>query len=296
MNGIIYTIIQMRREMGFIKVNVFGAMFLLVATCSLNAHIPNGSFDANSTLPTSWEIDPSGIPPEIRQIFSTFENPYPSNMEVNLPPFDGQYFLLLKSDARSHSQANFSQISQKITVRAGQRITGAYFFSTGDYIPYDDTATIKLIPDPCSNPVGLTEITLAKKSVGDVGSYQTMQGWQKFTNDFNDANAGTYTLILRVADAIDNIYTSRLAVDGLKIECNYVLAGDINSDCVVNFYDFALLANQWLNTCDSTLCNGADINPTPDGTVDFTDLAVLAANWLVDCGVIDPNPMICVPR
>jgi hypothetical protein len=283
--------------MAFIKVNALFVVVFLAAACPLNAQILNGSFDANSTLPTSWQIDQDGVPPEIRQIFSTFESPYPSNTEVNLPPFDDQYFLLLKSDDRRHPQTNFSQISQKITVHAGQRISGVYFFSTGDYIPYDDTATIKLIPDPCSNSVGLTEILLAKKSVADVNSYQCMSGWETFTHDFNDANAGTYTLTLRVADAIDNIYTSRLAVDALKIECIYVLAGDINSDCIVNFLDFALLANQWLGECTPEQPCSANINePTPDNIVDFADLAVLAEHWLIDCGVIDPDPAICEPR
>ena len=216
---------------------------------------------------------------------------------MKLLPVDGSYFLLLKSDDRRHSQTNFSQISQKITIRAGQRISGEYFFSTGDYMPYDDTATIKLIPDPCSNSVGLTEILLAKKSVADVNSYQCMSGWKPFTHDFNDANAGTYMLTVRVQDAIDNIYTSRIAVDALKIECRYLLAGDINSDCVVNFYDFAILANQWLNTCSPQTPCSANINePTPDTIVDFADLAVLAEHWLIDCGVIDPDPAVCVPR
>lgn len=114
--------------MVFIKVNAFVAIFLLAATCSLNAQILNGSFDANSSGPMSWEIDPSGVPPEIRNTFSTLEIPYPSNTEVKLQPVDGSYFLLLKSDDRRHSQTNFSQISQKITIRAGQRISGEYFF------------------------------------------------------------------------------------------------------------------------------------------------------------------------
>ncbi len=43
--------------------------------------------------------------------------------------------------------------------------------------------------------------------------------------------------------------------------CLYVLAGDLNDDCKVDFSDFALLA----------------------------------ANWLIDCN-IDPNDPACVPK
>ena len=301
--GIIRMFIWEKRR-GSFYIGAFLAAILLGCTCSLNAQLLNGSFDANSMVPTSWQIDPLGVPPEIRQSFNTTDplELYPSNIEVNLPPIDGQYFLLLKSDKRSHPQANFSQISQKITVRAGQSITGAYFFSTGDYVPYDDTATIKLIPDPCSNPTNLTEILLAKKSVTDVGSYQTMLDWEIFIHDFNDVEAGTYILTLRVEDAIDNIYTSRFAVDDLKIisapepndpNCHDTLIGDINGDCRVDFFDFALLANEWFNICEEpTWCNKSDIDNST--MVDFIDLTRMTTNWLIDCNA-DPNNTACTP-
>jgi hypothetical protein len=203
-------------------------------------------------------------------------------------PFDGQHFVLLKSDDRE-VLANFSQISQRIVVLPGQRITGVYFFSTGDYMPYNDTAMIKLIPDPCSNP-NFAEIMLAHRSVEEVGSFQTMQGWEVFTHDFNDGDAGEYTLILRVEDMFDRIYTSRLAVDAVKL-C-YLPPGDINGDCMVNFYDFAFLANQWLNDCNETHCDKADINQS--FKVDFGDLMILATNWLINCDAT-PNEQACLP-
>jgi hypothetical protein len=56
-------------------------------------------------------------------------------------------------------------------------------------------------------------------------------------------------------------------------------AGDINGDCHVDFFDFAWLAEQWLNACDSlTWCNDSDINHS--GKVDFSDLSILTGNWL----------------
>jgi hypothetical protein len=286
----------------FSIVEIIATVFLTIP-CALQAQIPNGSFEEfdlnDPNKPLSWQIDPNGVPLEIRQSFSTAETPWPSNAypPIIVEPFDGQYFILLKSDSENHrplAATDFAQLYQTITVEPGQHITGVYFFSTGDYIPYDDFATIKLIPDPCSNPdpKKLTEITLAEKSVSDVGSYQTMPDWERFARDFNDAEAGTYTLVLRIEDAIDHIYTSRLAVDALKL-CS-PSPSDINKDCVVNFFDFAMLAAQWSNDCndcnDPNLCRKSDIDHSR--VVDFNDLLILAQDWLIDCDA-EPNGPAC---
>ncbi|MDD5063222.1 MAG: hypothetical protein PHQ35_00480 [Phycisphaerae bacterium] len=50
--------------------------------------------------------------------------------------------------------------------------------------------------------------------------------------------------------------------------------GDLDCDCVVNFRDFAILANEWLETG----CCEADLYE--DNKVDFNDLAILVDNWL----------------
>jgi hypothetical protein len=52
---------------------------------------------------------------------------------------------------------------------------------------------------------------------------------------------------------------------------------DLNKDCYVDSFDFAIIANQWLQTGDLS----ADIAPDGgDSTVNEYDLAVLAENWL----------------
>jgi len=35
----------------------------------------------------------------------------------------------------------------------------------------------------------------------------------------------------------------------IREPCQYVLAGDVNDDCKVNFYDFAKMAENWLINC-----------------------------------------------
>jgi hypothetical protein len=58
------------------------------------------------------------------------------------------------------------------------------------------------------------------------------------------------------------------------------LAGDIALPYGVDLADFAVLSNQWGNTCDpSDNCNNADIDQS--GQVGIEDLAKLAENWLV---------------
>jgi hypothetical protein len=53
--------------------------------------------------------------------------------------------------------------------------------------------------------------------------------------------------------------------------------GNVDGDCDVDMTDYALFAQQWLQT-GCGLCNKADF--TSDGNVDFYDLSELAANWL----------------
>lgn len=277
LNGIIYTIIPVRRNMAFIKVNAFFAIFLLAASSGLNAQIPNdvnnGSFeladDANS--PIGW--DKIGWVQEIKRltIFTAYdkdENP------ITIHPVDGNSFVILKSGG-GDSFNYYGQLSQIISVNAGQSIRGVYFFATDDWVPpFNDTGVVKLIPaDPCSglpDPC-FPEIILAYKDVNSVTYYNQRNGgsmadWGRFSHTF-DSN-GTYILTLRVEDFVgDYAYSSYLAVDALIIDqppvpiCIYNLIGDINHDCKVDFVDFAMMA----------------------------------ANWLVDCNVIPNDPAVCLP-
>jgi hypothetical protein len=55
---------------------------------------------------------------------------------------------------------------------------------------------------------------------------------------------------------------SKRSADFSKVD--YASAGCVPGDCVIDFRDFAVLANEWLDT------------------VDFRDLIILADNWLVE--------------
>jgi hypothetical protein len=76
--------------------------------------------------------------------------------------------------------------------------------------------------------------------------------------------------------------------------CPYILQGDINGDCIVDFYDYALLADEWLNTCSSPYwCDDGDIDHST--AVDLLDLELLSQNWLIDCQETPSDPK-CVTR
>ena len=77
--------------------------------------------------------------------------------------------------------------------------------------------------------------------------------------------------------------------------CPYVLMGDLNYDCIVDFSDYSILAAQWLEgACGQPYwCDECDMDQA--GGVNAGDLGCLAENWLIDCLATPENPA-CTPR
>ena len=87
-------------------------------------------------------------------------------------------------------------------------------------------------------------------------------------NDFVDIAAGRlYCLALKTDGSIiswpaQSLHTPPVGNDfiaiaagynhslALKKDCQYVLAGDLNNDCKVDFSDLAIMASHWLIDCD----------------------------------------------
>jgi hypothetical protein len=90
------------------------------------------------------------------------------------------------------------------------------------------------------------------------------------------------------------LYGSALVTFRWLRPCPYILQGDINYDCIVDFYDYALLADEWHNSCSSPYWGDeSDINHST--MVDLTDLGLLTQNWLIDCQQTPSDPQ-CVAR
>ncbi len=63
----------------------------------------------------------------------------------------------------------------------------------------------------------------------------------------------------------------------LKYTCMYLLAGDLNDDCKVDFADCAVISADWLIDAD------------------LLDFAIMAENWLIDCDLTPADPA-CIPK
>jgi len=251
--------------MAFEKVTVFVLLAFLLVSCSLNAKmlLNNGSFDEDSAMAVLW--DSVGKP---ASIVSTYVASNRDSNPAPIIPKDGEYFAVLES-LKYVGEPDCTQLTQIIDVNAEECLTGSYFFDAEDYLPFDDIATIKLMPivgDPCS---GSAEILLAQKSISDprIQDYGSMLDWQTFSHTFDSNDAGRYKLVLIIENGGDHLLPSFLLVDGFKIVpvvsepiCNYVIAGDLNDDCKVNFADFAILAENWLVDCEVTPNDAACIH------------------------------------
>lgn len=197
-----------------------------------------------------------------------------------LLPYDGNYFVILSTGDFS-PEPNYAELRQPVTINAGDRITGAYFFGTYDYMSFNDWGTIQLV-QPGTN---IVEANIVRVCIADIKSYRSMRGWQRFDYVF-DIN-GNYDLRIFVSDYEDFAYNSYFAVDGLVICPNSPILGDINADCTVNSLDIAMLANDWMCDCNTpsifndpnhNCAHGTDSDK--NSIVNFKDLQVIINYWL----------------
>jgi hypothetical protein len=101
-------------------------------------------FDANGgdfNTPTGWQHK------NYTAVISNFIPYRPWLLpEEGLVPFEGDYFVMLSTGDMYDTDPNYAQIWQTITVDAGDKLTGVYFFGTYDYMDFNDFAEIKLVP------------------------------------------------------------------------------------------------------------------------------------------------------
>lgn len=268
---------------------------LLLTTQAISAPY-NGRFelyDYNSTLdintPTGWQCEKyTAVVGYLIPNPEGYGDPYlwKINWQEGLFPFEGNHLLVL-STGNIRPEPSYAKIWQTITVEAGNKLAGVYFFGTCENYPdprYNDFAEISFIPTADPN---LQELKLVHVAVADVGAFGSMSGWKRFEHVFEANQAGTYDLTIQVVDAGDYIYNSYLAVDGLILCQNPPQLGDLSCDCTVNFQDFTLLTADWLCDCSNPLVYndpntncllGTDL--TGDGPVDVNDLRVMSEYWL----------------
>ncbi|MCD4830424.1 MAG: hypothetical protein K8R02_01295 [Anaerohalosphaeraceae bacterium] len=210
---------------------------------------------------------------------------------IGLFPFEGHSYLLVSTGPDPNETIPDpgmnvrTEAVQEITVSEGEMIQGMYFFGTCDYYGWNDTAEIMLWP---TRDLTLTDIELVRISVLDVGDNSSTLGWQRFEYVFDANQAGAYDLAIAVWDVDDGSLHTYFAVDALSL-CNVpVTNSDINLDCEVNFLDFTILADDWLEDCSvaNYACdpnnNGCFIgtNLADSNFVNANDLGVFVQDWL----------------
>jgi hypothetical protein len=290
--------------------NAIGLIAVFLTTQAISATPYNGRFelfDYNAVLdintPTGWQCE------NYTNVVGHFI-PHPAENQgqftkwridttTGLFPFEGEHFLVLSTGDIAGSAG--AEVRQSITVEAGDKLTGVYFFGTCDYIwgypLYNDWAEIKLIPADSNFP----DVNIVYVDVNHVGSIgpitnNSMSGWKRFEYTFDVNRTGDLTML--VSDYIgDDAYDTYFAVDGLVLCHDPPTTGDLNCDCTVNFQDFALLAADWFCNCndpnvhndpytDPGLYNDPNTNCllgtdlTGDGPVDINDLRVMSEHWL----------------
>jgi hypothetical protein len=116
----------------------------------------------------------------------------------------------------------------------------------------------------------------------------------------NWINLGPYSSSLEIpAQSIITIHMTGTAWP-VPTDCGevhtegYGLTSDIDGDCYVNYKDFAVIANYWLNSSCTAPddCGGADFEPA-NGVVDISDLGTFVLQWLW-CN--DPEDAGCVNK
>jgi len=105
----------------------------------------------------------------------------------------------------------------------------------------------------------------------------------RVTAKFDYGSDGSFDLVMpnyATLGYIAGTYTGTFEVLQLPMAVAACPSADLTDDCFVNFEDFAMMAEWWLEDCNSSnnFCEGADFDLSSQ--VDPTDLAILAADWL----------------
>jgi hypothetical protein len=165
------------------------------------ADLSNGSFESGLT---DWTTVVAGGEASAAAVTSHADPGGNGTGTTSWSPTQGQYFALLRAD----SPTSTTQLSQSLTVGAGDVLSFDYFWDWTDYPDYWDPATGKIIS-------GAGETTLFEVSGADGTDSYWGTPWTSIEHTFT--SSGTYTLLFEVRNTGDTGNDPFLGVDNVKL-------------------------------------------------------------------------------
>jgi hypothetical protein len=119
---------------------------------------------------------------------------------------------------------------------------------------------------------------------------ESWREWNINLQDFVDNNNVDLSNVKKIIIGFGNgtqaasdgiVYFEDIRLDKRKRICRtgWVVAGDFNGDCAVDYRDLKIITDNWLADCTAPdNCGGADFEP--DGDVDLFDFSDFAMQWL----------------
>jgi hypothetical protein len=108
-------------------------------------------------------------------------------------------------------------------------------------------------------------------SAGGTGKTTTQM---KTQSTFTD---GGWDFVWETVNGPNDVWAICEGVSYPKLAWEYII-GDSDNNKTVDFVDFALIGDKWMEEDTNLYCGGTDL--TGDGIVDFDDLDLFAQNWL----------------
>ena len=186
------------------KLIMICALAVLISAVGAQAGLTNGSFESGDL--TGW----SAIVPSGASISVVTSHSDPGGTGVtSWGPTDGSAFALVKTDG----PGSLTQLYQSFYATAGADISLDYFWDSGDYVPFDDAATGKILAGAGTG--GPVVTTLFSENINSDPADYWGTPWATVSYTF--ASSGVYTLLITNTNGLDSILDSYVGIDNVNV-------------------------------------------------------------------------------